>query len=146
MTNVDIRGEHKPDVVSDATAYLATLPDNSVEFIYAGHFLEHLTREESRAFLHQARRVLGPEGVLQVTVPDISAALDLYKKGRLDYRTFHGAIYGALDNENEVHKQAFDADILVELCREYFAQAKKIKKSPLWVADVPWQVCYSFYQ
>jgi len=144
FVNVDIREEHDPDVVSDATAYLKTLEPASVSFIYAGHFLEHLTRDEARAFLREARRVLHEDGKIQITVPDATTSIKLFKAGKLDYKTMNGAIFGSLTNEHEAHKQVFDAELLTSLCKEYFGKAKRVKKSPYWVAGVPWQICYEF--
>lgn len=45
-------------------------PDGSFRFIYSEHFLEHLFLDEALALLHEAKRLLGPDGVLRVVVPD----------------------------------------------------------------------------
>jgi predicted SAM-dependent methyltransferase len=44
-------------------------PDNSVEQIYAGHFLEHLSQEDGRRFLAECYRVLEPGGEMGLVVP-----------------------------------------------------------------------------
>ena len=55
--------------------------DSSADFVYSSHFLEHLTRAECVRVLAEARRVLGPDGVIRVAVPDLDAAIELYTKG-----------------------------------------------------------------
>src|SRR2546423_1722268 len=48
-----------------------TLTDNVVDDIYAGHFLEHLSKEDGAFFLRECYRVLKPGGRLGVLVPDM---------------------------------------------------------------------------
>ena len=51
---------------------------DSVSDIYAGHFLEHLSREEGAEFLHECRRVLQPGGRLGILVPDMAECFRRY--------------------------------------------------------------------
>jgi predicted SAM-dependent methyltransferase len=44
--------------------------DNSADGIFASHFLEHLSAFNAIKFLKECRRVLKPEGVLRISVPD----------------------------------------------------------------------------
>jgi len=53
-------------------------PDHSVEAIYSSHMVEHLDRREARKFLLEARRVLFPEGIIRIAVPDLSRLVDNY--------------------------------------------------------------------
>jgi len=52
--------------------------DDSVSEIYAGHFLEHLEREEAHVFLGECFRVLQPLGRLGVLVPDMAECFRRY--------------------------------------------------------------------
>jgi hypothetical protein len=45
--------------------------DGSVAVVYASHMLEHLYRDEAVRFLQDAHRVLMPEGVCRIVVPDV---------------------------------------------------------------------------
>lgn len=47
------------------------LSDSSVEVLYSSHMLEHLERAEADRFLHEAKRILRPGGVIRLVVPDI---------------------------------------------------------------------------
>lgn len=44
--------------------------DDSLTFIYAEHFFEHLFFDEAVALLRECRRVLQPDGVIRIVVPD----------------------------------------------------------------------------
>jgi predicted SAM-dependent methyltransferase len=47
------------------------LPFSDVDFIFAEHFLEHLTLAEGIAFLRECRRVLNEDGVLRLSTPNL---------------------------------------------------------------------------
>lgn len=54
------------------------LPDGSTDVVYSSHMLEHLSKAQAQAFLREARRVLKPEGVLRVSVPDMRLLAEQY--------------------------------------------------------------------
>lgn len=53
-------------------------PDGSCSFIYNEHFLEHLPPDVGMAFLRECRRVLLPNGVLRVAMPDMRECVRQY--------------------------------------------------------------------
>lgn len=55
------------------------LPDNYIDVVYSSHMLEHLTREQAKKFLAEARRVLTPDGVLRLVLPDMRLLIDAYR-------------------------------------------------------------------
>ena len=57
-------------VVSDAADYLRQCRAESIDFISALNFLEHLSRDALLQVLHEARRVLRPGGVVVAMVPN----------------------------------------------------------------------------
>lgn len=61
-----------------------TLPfkDESVDFIFCEHFLEHLTPQDGVSFLSECRRCLKDKGVLRVAMPHIKPVLDRYYNDR----------------------------------------------------------------
>lgn len=75
-TNID--ETHYPGV--DLVLRVPPLPwaDDSVTEIYAGHFLEHLAREEAHVFLRECHRVLHPGGRLGIMVPDMAECFRRY--------------------------------------------------------------------
>jgi len=50
-------------------------PDNSVDFIFNEHFLEHLTVEEGIQAIKDFFRVLKPGGTMRIAMPDLEKQL-----------------------------------------------------------------------
>ncbi len=53
--------------------------DNSVDFIYNEHFIEHLTVEEGQTLITDAMRVLKPGGVLRIATPNLATVVERYR-------------------------------------------------------------------
>lgn len=53
-------------------------PEGSCEVVYHSHVLEHLTCSEGRRFIAECHRVLQPQGILRVVVPDLEGIARLY--------------------------------------------------------------------
>lgn len=47
------------------------LPDNTVEFIYASHIVEHLSIEDFYFFINDCYRLLKTDGILRIVCPDL---------------------------------------------------------------------------
>lgn len=62
-----------PDVVDDGSR-LSTFADSSLDFVVANHMLEHV--EDPIAALEHQLRVLRPDGVLYLTLPDARSSFD----------------------------------------------------------------------
>ena len=56
--------------------------DSSLKGIYCEHCLEHLTYEDAAKTLREFRRVLIPDGLLRLVVPDVELYIDLYLRDR----------------------------------------------------------------
>lgn len=88
--------------------------DNTVDLIYSSHTLEYFDRQEVLNVLKEWYRVLKPNGVLRLAVPDFRAMSKLYLEGYcLD--KFVGPLYGKWKvNENLTvyHKTAYDFESL----------------------------------
>lgn len=65
----------------DVTKGLPFAPQ-SLDFVYAEHFIEHISPVEAIAWLKEVKRALRPGGLLRLTTPD----LRLYVRGYLDSR------------------------------------------------------------
>ncbi|XXK59474.1 class I SAM-dependent methyltransferase [Porticoccaceae bacterium nBUS_09] len=50
--------------------------------IYTSHTLEHLNKEDGRALLNEAYRVLSPGGILRIIVPDLNVVLGDLREGK----------------------------------------------------------------
>ena len=78
--NIDL--ERPADVVLDLR-FGIPLPDESVDFIYSEHLVEHLTLDEGLAHFAECRRLLKPGGVLRIATPDLA---ELVKDYSTDWR------------------------------------------------------------
>lgn len=55
--------------------------NESVDFIYSSHVLEHLFRDEAEGILRDAFRVLKKGGLIRIAVPDVEYAFRLFRQG-----------------------------------------------------------------
>jgi predicted SAM-dependent methyltransferase len=100
-------------------------PDNSVAYVYSEHVLEHFDLHfEVPHFLTEAHRVLEPDGVLDVAVPDSEPPLKAYGDPNATYwsiasaNRWHPGCQTQLERINYhfrqagEHKYAWDAETL----------------------------------
>lgn len=59
-------------------------PDNSVDFIFSEHFLEHIERDQGLLLIQECYRVLKIGGTIRTTVPDLRFVVDDYLAGKID--------------------------------------------------------------
>jgi ubiquinone/menaquinone biosynthesis C-methylase UbiE len=77
-TNIDIH----PADVSWNLARALPFEDGSVDFIYSAHTFEHLVYpDEAHRHLRELCRVLAPDGVVRLVVPDLEALARAYTSG-----------------------------------------------------------------
>ena len=86
--------------------------DETVDFIFTSHFLEHLFKKDAENFLSEAVRVLKPGGVIRLSVPDLEFAVKLYSQG--DKARMLESYFFVDHNENYFsrHKYMYDFDLL----------------------------------
>jgi len=56
------------------------LEDNTVDVVYHSHVLEHFTKEDGKAFIGECYRVLKPNGIIRIAVPDLETIAREYIK------------------------------------------------------------------
>lgn len=93
---------------------LSAFDDNSIEEIYACHILEHFPRSEVTNVLKEWYRVICPNGLLRIAVPDFEAIAQVYSSSG-DLEQVLGLLYGGQNYSGNYHFQAF-----------YFARLKRI--------------------
>lgn len=54
------------------------IADNTFDFLYAEHLIEHLTIENGQAFLKECHRILKPGGVLRLSFPSLEFICSFY--------------------------------------------------------------------
>lgn len=75
--NIDM--EPNADLILDIRKGLP-FEDNSVDFIYNEHFIEHLTSEEGKNAVEEFYRTLKNGGVLRIATPDLDYVIKKYTK------------------------------------------------------------------
>jgi SAM-dependent methyltransferase len=82
--NSDIEAGPGIDVVADIRNGLP-FPDNHFDYIVSIHVLPELSYRELDPALHELRRVLKPNGVLRLSLPDMDLAINAYRSKDVDY-------------------------------------------------------------
>ncbi len=74
--NIDSESQNA-DLTLDLTNPLL-FEDNTIDFIYSEHFIEHLTADEGLLLLNECRRILKPHGVIRIATPDLDYLMRRY--------------------------------------------------------------------
>jgi predicted SAM-dependent methyltransferase len=69
-------------------------PDGSTTAIYTSHMLEHLYPWDAEKCLNECKRVLAPQGVLRIAVPDLDRIVSDFESSRPDPFLDHIYEYG----------------------------------------------------
>lgn len=93
---------------------LSMFEDNSIELIYGCHILEHFKRYDIENVLKEWYRILLPNGVLRLAVPDFEAIVEYYKETK-DLKILYSHIYGGQKNSLDYHYCCFDFKLLSEM-------------------------------
>ena len=129
--HLDARKFPHVDYVTDKLDALDMFADNSLEEIYACHVLEHMPRSRIRnasvaggivnrvsstvdrgvfnesSALREWHRILKPDGILRLAVPDFEAVVEEYLSSR-NLELVMGLLYGGQNYEYNFHYQTYD--------------------------------------
>lgn len=92
--------------------------NNTIDLIYASHVFEYFDRDEAKDVLKEWKRVLKPNGILRLAVPDFKACSKLYNEGKYDLDTFVSMFYGKWKINEKItvyHKTIYDFKSLTKL-------------------------------
>lgn len=79
--NTDIHAGRRNIVYLDATRTFP-FPDNSFDYVFSEHMIEHIDFADARFMLGECQRVLRPGGRLRVATPELGALIDLHSAPR----------------------------------------------------------------
>jgi len=149
-TNVDHAGSpYRVDATVDLTGELPWSV-GALEYVYAGHVLEHLFLSDALDLLERLRELMTPGGRIMCVGPDIARATAMEAAGTLETwvdeagrslgSTLDLLIYGGQRWPGDEHRWACDADTLVAMLKETgwvdVAEVPISEVAPLWpVAD-----------
>lgn len=76
-TNIDLYSA-SPDVLPHDLTRPLPFPDATFDLVYHSHVLEHFARQDGERLIQECVRVLRPEGILRVVVPDLQRIARAY--------------------------------------------------------------------
>lgn len=77
--NIDINS-NIPNVISMDLNNGLTFGDNLFDAVYHSHLLEHFYKNYALVFIKECYRILKPNGILRVVVPDLEQIINCYQK------------------------------------------------------------------
>lgn len=99
--------------------------NDSVDFIFNEHFIEHITRSEGVLFLKECRRVLkNKSGVLRISTPDLRWLVAQYISGNLkEWENVYWVPKSPCELLNEGmrlwgHQYVYDQEDLIQVLKE----------------------------
>lgn len=127
--NIDLFGRVPVDAALDVTKPLP-FADASVEAIFTEHMVEQLTYTESLALARECARVLRPDGVLRIVVPDFERYMRSYAEGDDFIETVHPGQLTPLLGLASIaygysHRSIWDAATLISLLAHAGLTAEK---------------------
>jgi len=118
------------DYVGDI-ADLSRFADCEVSEIYASHCLEHFPHPKTLDVLKEWCRVLKPQGILYVAVPDFKRTVDLYHRGGLN-QWVQDYVSGGQEYATAYHYAIFDYPKLRGLLlKAGFSEASQVDDFPI---------------
>lgn len=143
--NIDISDSPhiKADLLLDGRKLDDNFSDNSVDEIYAGHFLEHLYPQECEDFVAMCYKLLKPGGYLGLVTPDFQYIAKAYLDGNPDFRISELIeTYIFSYKQESVHRTLWDVDSMQPLfIRHGFKNITEIDRmnDPRVAYGVEWQ-------
>lgn len=126
--NIDIDANLNPDMVLDVTQPLP-FEDNSIDEIYSGHNQEHVYFQDNNTILSELKRVLKPNGVITITIPDTERGLMEYRKWTITREWLNQIVFGSNERSQQNHHQIFTKDLLIETMQPFFREIKELQYS-----------------
>lgn len=103
------------DFDHDIRDFRGVYDDATIDEIYICHVLEHFGRRELIDILKEYKRILKPDGLLRIAVPDLEHVIKLYNEDKKNIYKIMGLLYGGQKNEHDYHKFGFTFDTLYNI-------------------------------
>jgi SAM-dependent methyltransferase len=87
--------------------------DESVDYLFSSHVLEHFRRDVAERILADAYRVLKKGGRCRICVPDLQHAFRLYEQGSKEQAL--SFFFSPPDGAHHQHRYMYDFDLLASL-------------------------------
>ena len=113
---------------------LKNFKTNSVDYIYASHVLEYFDYNEAYKVLKEWKRVLKPNGILRISIPDFNSLLKVYRKTK-NIDKIIGPLYGKTKQKKNTiyHKCVYDHAKIKKILKNVgFKNIKKFDWKKIW--------------
>ncbi|MDZ4851158.1 MAG: methyltransferase domain-containing protein [Pirellulaceae bacterium] len=118
---------------------LSQFTDNSIAEIYASHVFEHLDYTEFKTALREVLRILQPEGLFHIGVPDMDALCQLYLRPDVSIENriiLTKMIYGGQQDPYDYHHIGLNWQVLIDLLGNAgFRLARRVDQFGLFPDD-----------
>jgi SAM-dependent methyltransferase len=115
---INVDGSYYPHVhFQRSLTDLSCFATGSVDFLYASHCLEHFPYEYTAAIMAEWFRVLRPDGVVRVAVPDFDALVDIYLESNRDIDSILVYLMGGQGFKYNIHFTQFTRKSLTHALR-----------------------------
>jgi SAM-dependent methyltransferase len=94
--------------------YGIPLPDGCADYVFASHFIEHLSRQHGEQLVRETARVLRPGGVARIAVPDLAYFMDAWRAGDKE-RAMEGIFEDLELGHFARHRYMYDFEMLRDL-------------------------------
>lgn len=150
--NIDIQAKFQTDMVLDCLSIGKTFDENSIDFIWTCHMLEHLNYPGNAiTFLQACYKVMKPGAIIRIAVPDLKRIAEMYVSNSPQLKNIYGECkaYYLYDNIGErfnyflkewEHKIVYDYEMLSTILknmdfRNVEQRAFRHSRIPLWSHD-----------
>lgn len=123
--NVDFISKGKGVIAHDLIQGIP-FSDNSFDVVYHSHVLEHLPKQKAHFFIKECYRVLSPEGILRIAIPDLEqisrnylTALERSLSGSEEWITNYD--WMLLEMYDQTVRNSSGGDMAAYLCQETLA-------------------------
>jgi predicted SAM-dependent methyltransferase len=96
-------------------SYGIPFSDNTADYIYSSHFVEHMFKKEALNLFNESYRVLKKGGVMRIAVPDLAYAVSLYNSGEKVAMLEKYFFVDDNDSSFSRHKYMYDYEMLKTL-------------------------------
>lgn len=105
---------------------LSIFKNESVDLVYASHCLEHFPMRAINSVLREWNRVLRPQGILRLSVPDFDTLLKIYFENDKDVTPLLGALVGGQTYFHNYHKVIFtEKSLALSLTTAGFSEVRQ---------------------
>lgn len=132
--NIDFQAFHKPDLVADIRS-LGMLPSGKYEEVMAQDVLEHLHQVDVIPALDEWHRLLMPNGILKLRIPNLAGILKLFES-RSDHENLLPLLFGTQAYNGDYHLTGFTKELIAHYLNSCGFKDIIIMEKDVWLLEI----------